>query len=412
MSASIDSNPSGILPARQPLIFTFSTDTTITDAFRFVVQVFENDSEIGKYYLAPNENDVAHFDLSELVRDRVEVDDANHTGTNTTMGDTTTFYTRSTTGVKKYQVRVGEWNGPSESLDDDNTTLYLIGGAEQKSSGLHPDFSQFYATGNTRKGWLTDYPSGTYIELQARDEDEGRLAFIAKDTWSDATAVAYAITNTTTTYAVYVPISSSYGGLVPSTTSLAGYLQYVAALPASIDGLTGLDFPGGSPLAVDLTNWISYTVTLVDLLIPKSQSLRVTRDCSGKTGTQIAWSNSRGGWDYMTFEGKRLDTTTSEAKPYNKPLGDWGAATYTFNEWSAETKYYHKSAEQRYQLSGIFNEDQMQAIRSLFLSRKAFIRLDKWLPVVTDESQIQIRELQHKIYQVSFNVKLAQAIVC
>lgn len=411
MSASIDSSPSGIIPARQPLVFSFSSTSTITDAFRFVIQIFEDGSEIGKYYLAPNSNDVAFFDLSEVVRDRVEVDSSNHTNTSSIPGDTSAFFARATTGVHSYQVRVGEWDGTTETLNQDNTTLYLIGGTEQRSRGLHPSFSEFYATGSTRTGWLTDYPVGSYIEMKARDEDEGRAAFIAKDTWSDATAVNYSITNGSGTTSVYVPISSTYGGLVPSTTSLAGYVQYAALMPATIDGLTGLDSPGGSAASIDLTGWISYTVTLVDGVTAKSKPIRITRECS-KTSTQLAWANSRGGWDYFTFAGKRLTTTTTDAKPYTKPLGDWGAATYGFKSWDAEVKFYHKTAEERYQMNAVMDEGEMQVLRSLFLSRKAFIRLDDWLPVTTDESQLQVRELQHKLYQVTFTVKLAQQVQC
>lgn len=412
MSATIDTNPSGVRVVNQPLVCTFSTSLTVTDAFRFVVQVFEDSTEIGKYYLAPNANDVAHIDLSELLRDRVEADDANHLQTYVIHANDTNFYARATTGIHEIQVRVGEWNGTAETLNDDNTTFYIVGGAEQKASGFNPDFSAFYATGSTRTGWLTDYAVGTYIEMKARDEDEGRMAFIAKNTYSDATAVNYSITTPSGTTSVYVPISSTYGGLVPSTTSLAGYLQYVGLMPATIDGLTGLDSPGGSAETIDLTGWTSYTVQLVDGVTAKSKAIRVTRDCVSKNWTQMAWTNSRGGWDYFNFNGKRLDTTTTDSKPYKSALGDWDAATYSFKSWNRESKYYHKTATQAYQLNTICTEEEMQVIRSLLLSRKAMIRLDNWLPVTISESSLQIRESGHRIYSVSFSVELAQMVLC
>jgi hypothetical protein len=396
----------------QPLVCTFSTDTTITDAFRFVVQVFEDGTEIGKYYLAPNANDVAHIDLSELLRNRVEADDANHLNTAVIHANDTNFLARSTTGIHEIQVRVGEWNGTSETLNDDNATFLIVGGAEQKSSGFNPDFSNYYATGLTRTGWLTDYAAGTYIEMKGRDEDEGRMAFIAKNTYSDATALNYTITTTTSTTAVYVPISATYGGLVPSTTTLAGYLQYVGLMPATIDGLTGLDAPGGTSETIDLTDWISYTIQLVDGVTPKSKPIRVTRDCSSQNHTQVAWTNSRGGWDYFNFNGKRLDTTTTDSKPYKAALGDWDAATYGFKSWNRESKYYHKTATQMYQLNTICTEEEMAVIRSLLLSRKAMIRLGNWLPVLIVESSLQIRESGHKMYVVTFQVELAQEVLC
>jgi len=412
MSATIDSNPTGVRVVNQPLVCTFSTDTTITDAFRFVVQVFEDGTEIGKYYLAPNANDVAHFDCSEILRDRVEADDSNHLQTYVIHSSDGNFYARSTTGIHEIQIRVGEWNGTTETLNDDNTAFLIVGGAEQKASGFNPDFSNFYATSSTRIGWLTDYAAGTYIEMKARDDDEGRMAFVAKNTYSGATAVNYSITTTSGTTSVYVPISSTYGGLVPSTTTLAGYLQYVGLMPATIDGLTGLDSPGGSAEAIDLTGWTSYTIQLVDGVTPKSKAIRVTRDCSSQNHTQMAWTNSRGGWDYFNFNGKRLDTTTTDSKPYKAALGDWDAATYNFKSWNRESKYYHKSATQTYQLNTICTEEEMAVIRSLLLSRKAMIRLGVWLPVLIVESSLQIRQSGHRMYVVSFQVELAQAVLC
>ena len=412
MSATIDSNPTGVRVVNQPLVCTFSTDTTITDAFRFVVQVFEDSTEIGKYYLAPNANDVAHIDLSELLRDRVEADDATHTGAAVIHANDTNFLARSTTGIHEIQVRVGEWNGTAETLNDDNATFLIVGGAEQKASGYNPDFSNFYATGSTRKGWLTDYAVGTYIEMKARDEDEGRVAFIAKNTYSDANHIRYSVTKSGGTTTFYVPISSTYGGLVPSTSTLGGYLQYAALMPENIDGMTALDGVGGSPVGIVLSGWISYTVTLTNDTTEKSKSIRVTRDCTSKNHTQIAWTNSRGGWDYFNFNGKRLDTTTTDSKPYKSALGDWDAATYGFKSWNRESKYYHKTATQAYQLTTVCTEEEMQVIRSLLLSRKAMIRLDAWLPVTISESSLQIRENGHRIYSVSFSVELAQTVLC
>ena len=412
MSAVVDANPSGVRVVNQPLVCTFSTDTTITDAFRFVVQVFEDGTEIGKYYLAPNANDVAHFDCSEILRDRVEADDSNHLQIYVIHANDGNFLARSTTAIREIQVRVGEWNGTAESLNNDSTTFLVIGGTEQKAAGLNPDFSNYYATGVSRKGWLTDYGAGTYIEMKARDDDEGRVAFIAKNTYSDANYIRYSITTTGGTSDVWVTISSTYGGLVPSTTSLAGYLQYVALMPSTIDGLSGLDGIGGSVAAVDLTGWTSYQVQLYNNLTPKSKAIRVTRDCVSQNHTQMAWTNSRGGWDYFNFNGKRMDTTTTDSKPYKSALGNWDAATYNFKSWNRESKYYHKTAKQLYQLNTICTEEEMQVIRSLLLSRKAMIRLDHWLPVVITESSLQIRESGHRMYSVSFQVELAQEVLC
>ena len=73
MSAQIDSKPTLIVPANQKLIFTISDTGTAPD--RYIVQVEEDGNEIAKLYLTPNTNDVVHFDLSEIEKDRVYTDD-------------------------------------------------------------------------------------------------------------------------------------------------------------------------------------------------------------------------------------------------------------------------------------------------------------------------------------------------
>ncbi len=75
MASSIAASPGETwLPAGQHLIYTLSTTSTITDDFRFIVQVEENGTEIAKLYLTPNTNDTGIFDLSQVVTGRVEVD--------------------------------------------------------------------------------------------------------------------------------------------------------------------------------------------------------------------------------------------------------------------------------------------------------------------------------------------------
>lgn len=158
MATAIQDSPGETwLPAGQHLIYSLSTNTTpITNAFRFIVQVEENGTEIAKLYLTPNTNNVAHFDLSQVVTGRVEVDSLKY-GTNDVIhAFNNKMYSRANDGIRRYTVRVGEWNGTTESLDEDNQSLYLIDGYEQLSAGLHPGFSDYYGTGNKKKVWLSD----------------------------------------------------------------------------------------------------------------------------------------------------------------------------------------------------------------------------------------------------------------
>ena len=397
----------GFLPANQRLIYGVETATTITDAFRFIVQVFENGTEIGKYYLAPNAEDVAYFDLGSIAKDRVEPDTSPYSLlTGTLFEYSANYFTRSNGNVKKYEVKIGEYDGSSETLAQATRTIYLIGGYEQTSAGLHPDFSEFYGTAATRKFWLSDYPlTGSAVEIKARDEDEGYYAFLNRSTISNATQLVYTIYYESGSPAsTALDLNTTNGAQAPGATTYYGYLCYAAALPATLEAL-----------GFTLTSWASYTITPYDATLNQvGRSLRVVRDCKSlrQTATQVAFNNSRGGWDYLSFEGKRLTTISSETKPYKPAVGSWNAASFTLPAYTSEERYFHKTASERYTLSGIFNEEEMQVIRSLFLAKKVYARLDSWLPVLVDENSLQIRKESARIYQVSFSVKLAQGIRC
>jgi len=179
------------MPAGQPLIYTLQTSLTITDTFAFIVQVFENGTEIGKYYLKPNSNDRAHFDLNRVIQARTRVDEKVY-GASTLLFDYSALpYTRSNGNMNKYEVKIGEYTG-TEALAQATKYIYVMDGYEQVTSGLHPSFADYYGTASTKKFWLTDRePVNNVITIEAADDDEGFMAFINKDTVSDVTRLSF-----------------------------------------------------------------------------------------------------------------------------------------------------------------------------------------------------------------------------
>ena len=140
--AQLDGYPSDQwIPAGQKLIFTIIPSAPITDATRYIVWVEENNTEIAKIYLTPNTNDTAYFDLSEVVTGRVEVDAFKYGLTSTIHSLNNNVYTKANNGVKKYVVKVGEFDGSSKVIDETSENYYLLDGYEQLSAGLDPGFN-------------------------------------------------------------------------------------------------------------------------------------------------------------------------------------------------------------------------------------------------------------------------------
>ena len=416
--ASFDDSPGeNWFPAGQHLIYTIGTQATITDDFRFIVQVEENGTEIAKLYLSPNTNDKGIFDLSQVVTGRVEVDHLKYQATTAIHAFNNKVFTRANNGVKRYEVKVGEWDGSTESLDDDNQTLYLVDGYEQISEGLHPGFADYYGTGNKKKVWLSDrVPVDSVINVKAAIQDNGVAALLnTDDTGSLIERLQIKIYDTsgtldnTLTYDLNTTNGAqSPAAAAPSNTN--GTLVYAYVYPASFAGIT-------TALNAVTGGWGHYDVIpSTGLNVQTGNILRVTNDCrySKNEAVQLAWANTRGGWDYLRFNGKKQKTVTREEKTYRKIVGDYDAATFTFAPSERQIKPYQLEAKERYQLNGILTIEELTLLQYCMRSKNVMARIDDtWVPVTISTNSMQVEEeTVSKVFVTSFEVELAQLIRC
>ena len=154
MAVSITSSPgTNPIPAGQPLMFTLY-DATTPD--RYIVQVAENDTYtttpntagtvIAKLYLTPNPSGYVHFDLSDVIADRVE----SCLSVNTAGGKTLVHTTPTAPSlpnelvVRQYIIRAGQYNDGIESLGEAFANVNLFNGVAQIYQGKNPDFSDYY----------------------------------------------------------------------------------------------------------------------------------------------------------------------------------------------------------------------------------------------------------------------------
>jgi hypothetical protein len=416
--ASFDDSPGeNWFPAGQHLIYVIGTQATITDDFRFIVQVEENGTEIAKLYLTPNTNDKGIFDLSQVVTGRVEVDHLKYQLTTDIHAFNNKVFTRANNGVKRYEVKIGEWDGSTESLDDDNQTLYLVDGYEQISDGLKPGFLDFYGTGSKKKVWLTDRePVSSVINVKADIDDNGVAAFLnTDDTGSLIERLQIKIYDTSGTLddTLTYDLNTTNGAQLPSaaaTSNTNGTLVYAYVYPASFSALT-------TALNAVTGGWGHYDVIpSTGLNVQTGVILRVTNSCrySKNEAVQLAWANTRGGWDYLRFNGKKQKTVTREEKTYRKIVGDYDAADFRFAPSERQIKPYQLEAKERYQLNGILTIEELTLLQYCMRSKNVMARIeDTWVPVTISTNSMQVEEeTVSKVFVTSFEVELAQIIRC
>jgi len=415
MSAQIDSKPTKIRPANQSLIFSISDSGTTPD--RFVVWVYEDSVEIAKLYLTPNTNNVSFFDLAEVVRDRVKVDDKIRDKSATLLSYSALPFTTGRNGLKEYQVGVGTFTGSTESAQQDSDKVYLLNGVEQISAGLHPSFADYYPTALTKKVWLTDrIPVSDVITIEASDNEEGCIAFlndiniIGGLAAQTETTVKNATGTTLTT--IYDTINVANGAQLPNASDINQKLTYLMAYPKNFESWSSGALSGNP-------TWDSYEIRLLAGSSAKvSNVLRIKRICTQEKhkNTQLAWTNSVGGWDSVLFTGRTEHTDTVSSKPFKKQIGNWDASSYSFLPQAREMSAYQITGSSTFVLTSVaFSFADIELIKYAIRSDNLMIRAGasgEWMPVTIETKSYNIKEAFSGVFSVSLTVNLAQVIRC
>ena len=417
--AQFDAGPTGgWIPAGQKLIFTLVPEEPVDENYRYIVQVQENGTEISKIYITPNPTETAFFDLSEVIAGRLEVDSLKYNTTSTIHSFHNKMFTRSNDNLKRYQVFCGHFDGSSEELSEDSSSYYyLFDGYEQLSQGSFPSFADYYGTASTKKVWLTDRePVNNVIEVSAGIEDNGVAAFINSD--DTGSLITRFLINTydtagslddTLTYIV----NSTNGGLVPNTSwtdaNNDGSLLYAYVYPASLSAIT-------TALNAVTGGWGHYDIIPSTDSVQTGNILRIRNNCRNTKNepVQLGWANTRGGWDYIRFDGKKQKTVTREEKTYRKIVGDYSAAQFELAPSAREIKPYQLEAKETYQLNSVLTIEEVTLLQYCMRSKNVMARIDgTWVPVTIQTNSMQIEEeTVSKVFITSFNVELAQTIRC
>ena len=417
MAVAITRDPldafTGPRPANQRLIFTLYDSATTPD--RYVVKVYESDdvlsvgTQIAKLYLTPNTNDRAHFDLSDIVSDRVSAPTATDGGDIVHGIETISDSPADGTGLKKYVVEPGTYTSGTETMDTaGRVTLYLLGGVEQVSAGLDASFERFYPTATSKDGFLTDleFDSKDATTYMA-DEDEGVVALMNTNT----------IGAVTTLNKVRIQVYAN-GVLDQDQTSVIGTANNPVSdnmhlipigpknLAAYFDTLWNDDWE-----EVIITGVESDDVTAV------TKKLKIVRDCRPikHDAVQLAWKNSVGGWDYLRFDGRPQKTVSTETKTYRQTLGNYDAASFSYNTWDRERTPYHITGKESYNLTNrYFTASERDLLQYALRSKEVQYRVGSgdWLPCTIQTSSYTIQPAASQLFEVSLNIELAQDIRC
>ena len=208
-------------------------------------------------------------------------------------------------------------------------------------------------------------------------------------------------------------LNTTNGAQLPSAAASSntnGTLVYSYAYPGAFSALV-------TALNAVVGGWSYYEVIpSTGLNAQTGNVLRVTNDCryTKNEAVQLGWANTRGGWDYLRFNGKKQKTVSREEKTYRKIVGDYSASTFSFGTSERQVKPYPLEAKESYQLNGILTIEEITLMQYCLRSKNVMARIDGfWVPVTIKTSSMQIEEeTVSKVFVVTFDVELAQIIRC
>ena len=401
-------------PAGQPLIF--SIDDTGTTPDRFVVIVKRSSVytagapvQVAKFYLTPNTNGVAFFDLSPIAESILEY--PLKVGSTVVHKTATVADAMDGLTMQRFVVEVARYDAGVEGSVDDTESIIVTNGTQQIADGLHPSFND-YLWGNA-VGFLTERPVvNNVITHRARRDEEFVVSFIDGDDIGEARTGTYILR------ATYVPYTgSSYTG--PVGTAYTGTDVTEMLLQVPIGGPNLVANYASVPFTLEETDYIDFYLYRTDVAGQVGNAYRVifadTRGCRN-TATQVAWINTKGGWEYLRFDTRAPKQISVEGKTYRKTIGTYGSSTFSFDAAGAQYDTFAKTGKEQYTLQeNFFDAGERALLDSLMKSRMVQIRRmdeDVWKPATVLTNSLTIQPAGSQFYNVSLQVEIAQDIRC
>jgi len=415
MAVSITASPAETpYPAGQFLVFTLYDSATIPD--KYIVEVMTSTSTtsqgsvFAKFYLEPNSEDRAHFDISSLAKSKLEFPKTVEGGNviHSHFDATNKYSVIDQSCVLKMTVRAGRYNNGTETLNQDSESTYVLNGVEQLSKGYLPDFEAYLPAGVQYYAWLTDRlldaPTGFNPKYRLSFDDEATACMLLPDNLTSRTGptimrlVAYKTGYST--QQIDIDISAA-----ASTTVKDNFLVWNIS-PSRLDdyGVTNVDSVYAYAFAPRDTG-------------NRGQAVQVEiyeRPCK-HDATQLAWVNSRGGWDYLRFDSRTPKNIAVTGKQYRKTVGTWGGASFDISDNGRQYDIFAKTGKESYVLRELFfRAEDRELLRYLMQSPYVEIRLGTgdWQPCVVKSNSISIQPSGSQFYDVSVEVEIANDIRC
>jgi len=409
MAITIEDQPYQYTPVGQRLMLVASSTNVANAGFRFVF-------DFGSFQVnvQPNVSNKGMLDLAPIFREQLQHDaGASDAGIN----DEYKSVANISCTIKEGWLVDGVFTVSGSGMADIDDVFAFLS-EYQVSDGYKPNPNTRYALDSINKYLLSERTTDTHkwseaparglsndwVYIPTRLADFGQLYSISNNGLlvdNDATDLfvsTYDNNNTLieqTNYTLFTDTNS--------VNRLGAYPQNLI-----IDG-------------ADFTNVKYYTIQagtpiLLPIYTPYSRvyCFYIVADDCRFDNVRLGWTNTCGGVDYFNFTKKSELSYNYDRKQYQKVVGQYNAATFSFNTWDrGTTDRYVKTTKGLQINSDWVSVGEFELLQTLCRSNDVFIINDDatLTPVLVDTQNFVIKDERYsKLYNVTLNLKYSQPV--
>jgi hypothetical protein len=409
MAITIDDQPYEYTPVGQRLMLVASSDNVAEVGFRFVF-----DFGAFQVNVQPNASNKGILDLAPIFREQLQHEAAQHFQTTDTENTSVAFISCT---IKEGWLIDGVFTVSGAGMADIDD-VYAFLAEYQVSDGYKPNPNTRYALDGITKYAMSERTIDTHkwIEANARGLSD---QYVYIPTRLADYGVLYAPSYTA------LLIDNDFDVAVISTyddnDALIETQFFAMAINDSVVNVIAAFYANVADTGIDLTGAKYYTIQFgkeiaFPVYTPASRVYcfyLVADDCRFDN-VRLGWSNTCGGVDYFNFTKKSELSYNYDRKQYQKVVGQYNAATFSFNTYDRGTTDRYVNTTKGLQINSDWvTVGEFELLQTLCRSNDVFIINDDatLTPVLVDTQNFVIKDERYsKLYNVTLNLKYSQPV--
>ena len=409
MAITIDDQPYQYTPIGQRLMLVASSTNVANTGFRFVF-------DFGSFQVnvQPNASNKGILDLAPIFREQLQHEAAQHFQTTDTENTSVAFISCT---IKEGWLIDGVFTVSGSGMADIDD-VYAFLAEYQVSDGYKPDPNTRYALDGITKYAMSERNVDTHkwIEANARGLSD-QYVYIPTRLADYGVLYAPSYTALLADNDFDVAVISTYD----DSDALIETMFFPMAINDSVVNVIAAFYQNVADTGIDLTGAKYYTIqfgkeTAFPVYTPSSRvyCFYIVADDCRFDNVRLGWTNTCGGVDYFNFTKKSELSYNYDRKQYQKVVGQYNAATFSFNTYDRGTTDRYVNTTKGLQInSDWISVGEFELLQTLCRSNDVFIINDDatLTPVLVDTQNFVIKDERYsKLYNVTLNLKYSQPV--